>query len=186
VCCDGTWNRPDQTNVLNAYHALAIDERRRPFRPTLWVQQDDTENQTLEQVWFSGVHCDVGGGYRDPGLSEIPLQWMAEKARSCGLVFKPDHLVVTRTTIDDEARRAGIHLVPDHAAELHDSRTRYYKLQPAYDRRLANDDGSDVDGGALASSAKRRHDEDATYQPRGLAEWIAASKPITSGAEERE
>ena len=89
--------------VRNAYHALAIDERRRPFRPTLWVQQDDAENQTLEQVWFSGVHCDVGGGYRDPGLSEIPLLWMAEKARSCGLVFKPDHLVVDE---NDRRRRS--------------------------------------------------------------------------------
>ena len=40
-------------------------------------------------------------------------------------------------------------------AELHNSRTRYYRLQPAYDRRLAGDDGAEVDGGALASSAKR-------------------------------
>ena len=74
--------------MLNAYHAIAIDERRRPFRPTLWVKQDDAKDQTLEQVWFAGAHCDVGGGYRDPGLSEIPLLWMAEKARSCGLVVQ--------------------------------------------------------------------------------------------------
>ena len=176
--------------VLNAYHAIAIDERRRPFRPTLWeqqedakTQQDDAKKQTLEQVWFSGVHCDVGGGYRDQGLSEIPLLWMAEKARSCGLVFKPDHLVVTGAA-DDEARRAGRHVTPDHAAELHDSRTRYYRLLPAYDRRLAGDDGSDVDGGALASSAKRRHDEDGAYRPPGLSEWLAAGKPITPVQEE--
>jgi len=164
--------------VRNAYHAIAIDERRRPFRPTLWVQQDDAKNQTLEQVWFSGAHCDVGGGYRDPGLSEIPLLWMTEKARSCGLVYKPDHLIVTESA-DDEARRAGIHVAPDHAAELHDSRTRYYRLQPAYDRRLVNDDGSDANGGALAASAKRLHDEDGIYRPPGLAEWLAANKPIT-------
>jgi hypothetical protein len=109
---------------------------------------------------------------------------MAEKARSCGLVFKPDHLVVTKTTANDEARRAGIHITPDHAAELHDSRTRYYRLQPAYDRRLANDDGSDADGSALASSAERRHDEGGTYRPPGLAEWVAASKPIMPVQEE--
>jgi uncharacterized protein (DUF2235 family) len=164
--------------VLNAYHALAIDERRRPFKPTLWQQKDGVENQTLEQVWFSGAHCDVGGGYLEPGLSEIPLLWMAEKARSCGLAFKPDHLVVTPAA-DDEARRAGIHVAPDHAAKLHDSRTSYYRLQRAYDRRLAGDNRAEVDGGALASSAKRRFDEDGTYRPAGLADWIAANKPTT-------
>ena len=78
--------------VLNAYHAIAIDERRRPFRPTLWIKQDDAAEQTLQQVWFAGVHCDIGGGYRDPELSEIPLLWMADKARACGLAFAPDHL----------------------------------------------------------------------------------------------
>src|SRR5262245_3184313 len=169
--------------VLNAFHAMAIDERRRPFRPTLWVQRDDAANQTLEQVWFSGAHCDVGGGYRDPGLSEIPLLWMAEKAKSCGLVFKPDHLVVTPSA-DDDARRAGIHVSPDHRAELHDSRTSYYRLQRAYDRRLAGDAGAEVDGGALASSARRRYDEDGGYRPAGLADWIAVNKPVTPVREE--
>jgi uncharacterized protein (DUF2235 family) len=169
--------------VLNAFQAIAIDERRRAFRPTLWVQQDDAEDQTLEQVWFSGVHCDVGGGYRDPGLSEIPLLWMAEKARGCGLNFKPDHLVLT-TSADDKARRAGIHVAPDHAAELHDSRTRYYRFLPAYDRRLAGNDGDEVDGGALASSVKRRHDDNGTYRSPGLSEWLAAAKPVTPVQEE--
>jgi len=164
--------------VLNAYQAMAIDERRRPFRPTLWVQQDGAKDQMLEQVWFSGAHCDVGGGYRDPGLSEIALLWMAEKARSCGLSFKPDHLVVTNPAADDEARRAGIHVAPDHAAELHDSRTRYYRLLPAYNR-LATDEGKNVDGGALASSAKRLHDDNRAYRPPGLSDWLAARKPVT-------
>jgi uncharacterized protein (DUF2235 family) len=164
--------------VLNAFHAIAIDERRQPFKPTLWVQQEDATDQTLEQVWFSGAHCDVGGGYRDPGLSEIPLLWMANRARSCGLAFKPDHLVVTRPAADEKARRAGIQVAPEYSSELHDSRTRYYRLLPAYSRRLANDDGADVDGGALASSAKRRHEEDGSYRPPGLTEWLAAEKPI--------
>jgi uncharacterized protein (DUF2235 family) len=57
--------------VLKAFHAVAIDERRKPFPPTLWIKKEDATHQTLEQVWFAGVHCDVGGGYRDPELSEI-------------------------------------------------------------------------------------------------------------------
>src|SRR4051794_8905278 len=69
--------------VRNAFHAVAIDERREPFKPTLWDRQPDATDQTLEQVFFAGAHCDVGGGYRDPALSEIPLLWMAGKAREC-------------------------------------------------------------------------------------------------------
>jgi uncharacterized protein (DUF2235 family) len=164
--------------VRGAYHAIAIDERRQPFKPTLWVKQDDAEDQTLEQVWFAGVHCDVGGGYGNTDLSEIPLLWMAEKARGCGLAFKPDHLVVKTTGFDPEDRRAGIEVAPDPGGELHDSRTRFYQLLPACDR-LAGENGAEVDGGSLASSAKTRHDEDGGYRPAGLGEWLAANRDIT-------
>lgn len=164
--------------VRHAYHAVAIDERRKPFRPTLWIQKDDATGQTLEQVWFAGVHCDVGGGYRDPELSELPLLWMVAKARACGLAFKPDHLVRKQTGFDVEARRAGIAVAPDPRGELHDSRTRFYLLLPAYDRRLAGEDGAAVDGGAVGSSARTRHDEDDRYRPPGLSEWLAAGRRI--------
>ena len=43
----------------------------------------------LEQVWFSGVHCDVGGGYPETGLSDITLGWMMEKAENLGLQIDP-------------------------------------------------------------------------------------------------
>jgi uncharacterized protein (DUF2235 family) len=166
-------------SVRHAYHAIAIDERRRPFRPTLWEQQQGADKQTLEQVWFAGVHCDVGGGYRDPALSEIPLLWMAEKARLCGLAFKPDHLVTRAPDLESPGRRAGIEVAPDPAGELHNSRTRFYRLFPPYDRRLAGDGGSEVAGGSLASSARDRHAGDPSYRPPGLDEWIAARKHVT-------
>jgi uncharacterized protein (DUF2235 family) len=165
--------------VLHAYHALAIDERRRPFKPTLWQQQGNAQNQTLEQVWFAGVHSDIGGGYRDTGLSEIPLLWMADKARSCGLAFKPDHLVVKQTDLDADARREGIQVTPNYAGELHNSRNGFYRLQPAYDRRLAGDNHAPIDGGALASSAKTRYDGDESYRPAGLSQWLTTGKKIT-------
>jgi uncharacterized protein (DUF2235 family) len=165
--------------VRNAYHALAIDERRRPFRPTLWEQKPDARDQTLEQVWFAGVHSDVGGGYSDTGLSEVPLLWMAEKAHQCGLAFKPDHLVVTTHDVDADARRSGIQVAPNYAAELHQSRKGIYLLQRPYDRRLAGDDGAAVDGGALASTADKRYEQDGNYRPPGLGEWLAAGKKIT-------
>lgn len=164
--------------VRNAYHALAIDERRRPFKPTLWEQKPDARDQTLEQAWFAGVHSDVGGGYSDTGLSEIALLWMAEKARACGLAFKPDHLVVTTDGVDADLRRSGVQVAPDHAAELHESRKGIYRLEPAYDRRLAGKDGAAVAGGALASSAQKRYEEQADYRPPGLREWLADGKKI--------
>jgi uncharacterized protein (DUF2235 family) len=76
--------------VQNAYHAVCIDERRVQFRPTLWTDASGSpraNDEQLEQVWFSGVHCDIGGGYGDCQLSEIALAWMMKKAVQCGLVF---------------------------------------------------------------------------------------------------
>lgn len=74
--------------VKAAYHALAIDEFREPFLPTLWdgarVNQPGSD---VEQVWFAGAHSNVGGGYRNTGLSDIALAWMMERAKRHGLVF---------------------------------------------------------------------------------------------------
>ena len=81
-------------SVENAYHALAIHEKRSDFTPTLWEKQDwpKASEQTLEQVWFSGVHSDVGGGYAITGLSDVALLWMIEKARLHGLGFREDFI----------------------------------------------------------------------------------------------
>jgi T6SS, Phospholipase effector Tle1-like, catalytic domain len=72
-----------------AFQDLAIDEERSSFRPTPWTR-DPRADQHVEQVWFAGVHSDVGGGYPDPALAEIALLWMADRARECGLVLQAD------------------------------------------------------------------------------------------------
>lgn len=74
-------------DVHNAYQALAIDERRREFPATLWTSAP-APGQTIEQVWFAGVHCDVGGSYPETGLSDITLSWMMNKAKALGLEFE--------------------------------------------------------------------------------------------------
>jgi uncharacterized protein (DUF2235 family) len=158
--------------VRNAFHAVAIDERRGPFKPTLWEAQPDAEGQTLEQVFFAGVHCDVGGGYREPELSDIPLLWMAERARGCGLALKPDHLVPDREHPDTDERRDGHTVAPDPGGTLHNSRTRFYLALPAYDRQLVG-----TDGGWVGSSAKTRWDGDASYRPPGLSKAVSAGEP---------
>ena len=78
--------------VDNAFHALAIDESRRPFAPTLWDGQAHAAGQRLEQMWFAGVHTNVGGGYEDTGLSDIAFLWMKERAQECGLVFREGYI----------------------------------------------------------------------------------------------
>ncbi|MEZ4599917.1 MAG: DUF2235 domain-containing protein [Syntrophotaleaceae bacterium] len=72
--------------VKNAYHAVAVDEHRKSYECTLWDPREKP-NQTVEQIWFSGAHANVGGGYADNRLSDISLAWMAGKARKCGLAL---------------------------------------------------------------------------------------------------
>ncbi len=79
-------------DVRNAVQAIAIDERRLQFQPTLWTPSNDA-TQTLTQVWFTGCHCDVGGGNPPeveggPLLSTITLHWMAHHAESHGMLLE--------------------------------------------------------------------------------------------------
>jgi len=84
-------------DVKNAYHCLAIDEARAQFPATLWKEPDPPNpGQTIEQVWFSGCHGDVGGGLQqgqsaDAGtrLCDITMGYMISKAKALGLAFDP-------------------------------------------------------------------------------------------------
>lgn len=73
-------------NVKRACHALSIDDERQSFHPLLWKNDD----KRIEQVWFPGVHANVGGGYPQQGLSLVALEWMMKRATSAGLQFIPD------------------------------------------------------------------------------------------------
>jgi hypothetical protein len=103
--------------IKRAFHALALDELRRPFTPNLWSLGDleavDRECACtsllhllspspvltlpvaidLQQCWFPGVHSNVGGGYPDRALSDLSLAWMIDLCRSL-LDFDIDHLTV--------------------------------------------------------------------------------------------
>ncbi|PKH04782.1 DUF2235 domain-containing protein [Moritella sp. Urea-trap-13] len=80
-------------DVLHAYHAVAIDEQREAFKPTLWATTSSTDEQLrteeivqeitqkIEQVWFSGVHADIGGGYKARHHSNVAFNWMIAKIK---------------------------------------------------------------------------------------------------------
>ncbi|HEY0947614.1 MAG TPA: DUF2235 domain-containing protein, partial [Opitutaceae bacterium] len=83
-------------NVRFARHAVAIDEMRASFTPTFWTDKQDrvlNDGVRVKQLWFPGVHSDVGGGYAQCGLSDIALQWMIDEARQAGLAFEDSFYV---------------------------------------------------------------------------------------------
>ena len=65
-----------------AFHALAIDEKRGPFGPVLWQKKQGRElAKVVEQVWFPGVHSDVGGGWSETAISDLALIWMIRRVQ---------------------------------------------------------------------------------------------------------
>lgn len=70
--------------VKRMYHAVSIDERRTQFYPHLLFNQTESNATHVEEVWFPGVHSDIGGGYRkdDPSLGDITLKWMISKVQN--------------------------------------------------------------------------------------------------------
>ena len=79
-------------NVLYACQALAIDDERTSFWPMVWNERNRSTSSPVEQVWFAGIHSNVGGGYRRPGMANVALEWMMIKAWEQGIVFKKDVL----------------------------------------------------------------------------------------------
>jgi uncharacterized protein (DUF2235 family) len=91
----GFLDTPLHPCIKNAYQALALDEKRAQFPPTLWTSAP-TAGQTIEQAWFAGCHGDVGGGTAlgggvdaGTGLCDIILVRMLSKAQALGLIINP-------------------------------------------------------------------------------------------------
>lgn len=74
-------------SVVFARHALSIDETRKTFHPVVWDTIENDKEHKMKQVWFSGVHTDVGGGYKEEDLSNITLKWMIREAVDKGLII---------------------------------------------------------------------------------------------------
>ena len=84
--------------IEHSYHAMAIDERRKPYWVMLWTEffpegsQESApiapDQRFVEQRWFSGAHANVGGGYRVDPLPDRPVAWLQEKASARGLRFR--------------------------------------------------------------------------------------------------
>lgn len=110
--------------VKSARHAVAIDEHRRDFSPTLWTNLESLNERSgfagslddapYQQVWFPGNHGSVGGGGERRGLSDQALDWVL-----------------------DGARKAGLDL--DHSEH-----SRIFELQPDYSEYLENSEDNGI------------------------------------------
>ena len=105
-----TANNP---SVGTVRHAVALDERRAYFPQNLWGTEPPTN---ALQVWFPGVHCDVGGGYKESeaGLSKISLQWMVEELKPFNLRFQPKSVAAILPAHDTQDSAAPSATAPEH------------------------------------------------------------------------
>jgi hypothetical protein len=137
------------SNVQTARHAVAIDECRGDFEPTLWTRNGAVD---LRQVWFAGVHGDVGGGYTSRAgglLSEIPLDWMAREAERAGLALM-SHLV----------DRDGL----DALAPQNESDGGFYRLRLRRTRRMP--------ARAIVHASVRARHAAGGYESPALERWL--------------
>lgn len=156
-------------HVTHAYHALAIDERRGPFGPALWESSGD-ERRNAEQVWFAGVHSNIGGGYIDAGLSDLAFMWMATKAIAAGLA------------LDD--RFLAMHVRPDWYGELRDSMSTAYVALPHHVREIGRpatpDRPAALNELLHTSVLQRRAHPTNDYHPENLEPALAADRIRTT------
>ena len=157
------------STVDNAFHALAVDERRKLFSPTLWelsntVKNDPNHPQVMEQRWFPGVHCNVGGGYVDHGLSDLTLDWIITKASEVGLSFDTERF----GALDPAHLFKG-----DPNGELRNSRTAMYWFwrpfwRPVKEKKYSNE--------VIDDSVMSRRKNDPQYAPANLTEFFKIKK----------
>ncbi len=142
-------------NVQIARHALAIDEFREDFEPTIWAKR---ENMDIKQVWFAGAHSDVGGSYapdRDGTvLSDIPLKWMIEEAENAELVIE-EHLKNSLNNLNP-------------LATIYKSRKSFYKFKKPLYRKINHNKGEVL----IDKSVKERWENDGSYRPKNLVEFV--------------
>jgi uncharacterized protein (DUF2235 family) len=158
--------------VKHAFHAIAIDECRKAFTPTLWNAQG-LAGQVLEQVWFPGVHADVGGGYANTSLSDIALRWMVRRAAGCGLAV-------------DEAK---LRLAPHPSGPMHNSLTWMFRPFGAQRRRILCDakhfapEPPDPHMVIDTSAFERLSDNATGYYPSNVLEFMEAHLPFNAAEE---
>lgn len=145
-----------------ACHAVAIDERRRAFAPTLWDTSSVDNGQLIEQLWFPGDHGAVGGGGPRRGLSDGAFLWMMQHASRAGLGIDSSHLVPPITDPDP------LQPFADGAARRPWIVRMAYRLTGAFIRPAPPSFGH------IHLSACARWQKDPAYRPPPLSGYVQA------------
>jgi len=168
-------------SIDNGYHALAIDEHRKDFAPTLWTVRKPLEPgavvakpraiESVEQRWFAGAHANVGGGCESDILAQAPLRWMMKKASGHGLAFRQD------VEIDGDLLTAPI---SDSYREF--AKGMYSKVYSRSYRELGGEPKT-LEGGihttvneTIDASVFNRWRQSSEYRPPTVVEWAARKK----------
>ncbi|MFI6442546.1 DUF2235 domain-containing protein [Streptomyces sp. NPDC050759] len=163
-------------SVNGAFQALAVDEERSAFPPTLWRKDEHApKGQELRQVWFSGVHTSVGGGEKDSGLSDITLLWMVRQAARYDLEFDP--LVLSEHGPDtmDPDERVDFAVQPNPMGPWDPSRKGFYRIFKPLHRPIGQEKderGRLVGHEYLADTVLLRRKGDAGYRPPALESYL--------------
>jgi uncharacterized protein (DUF2235 family) len=122
----------DNPSISHIRHALAIDERRVCFPANLFFPRQEQE-ANCKQVWFPGVHADVGGGYaeKEATLAKVPLVWMLREAEQLGLLINEDQ----RQYLLDSKNK----LPPDSCGQIHESLVGFWRPLEYLPRRSWNE-----------------------------------------------
>lgn len=113
--------------VENAFQALGLDEHRAAFSPALWEKRKDNTTTNLKQVWFPGVHSNIGGGYDDQEIANITLSWMMSRLEPF-LDFRSDYLISAHEQNVDYYRSLREKPRPWSFGEIYNSMIGVYRL----------------------------------------------------------
>lgn len=185
--------------MVHGRQAVSIDERRCYFRDNLWgtpFQKGDSQyevDQDIKQVWFPGVHCDVGGGYpeAESGLSKVALEWMLREALLCGL--KVD--VAKAISVLGYDRNSPKYAAPSATAQVHESlRGIFWRLLEYFPHRHYDKKQRRVrwriplgrrrympEGAVLHQSVVDRRNAGVGYDPKNLPKQFATEPWIPIG-----
>jgi uncharacterized protein (DUF2235 family) len=164
--------------IENGFHALAIDEHRQAFSPTLWTVRTTVDLapdaapprplSSVEQRWFVGAHANVGGGYANDLLPQVPLRWLMKKASLHGLAFRTD------VGLDGDVLKAP---VSDSYREFMYGVYRLFSrpyFRPIGAPPVQDDAGADSNvNETIDASVFARWNADPNYRPPNLADWAA-------------
>lgn len=162
--------------IENGFHALAIDEHRHSFSPTLWTVKKSTQAaprsiDSVEQRWFVGAHGNVGGGCHSDLLAQRPLKWIRDKAEALGLCF--------RYPVNVDGDMATATIIDSYGNFMRGAYSwftkRYYRPIGQIEMKVQGAESVTVNE-TIDSFVFERWRQDASYRPPQITDWATRKR----------